>query len=123
MPAFGDRLTAVEIDALVSFVRAWEPTTPWVQNPRGTDQGGGPPWLRAIPDPNNPITPGNQGQGRGRGRQGGGPPWRQTGNAPGNDQQALPQTQGPATFFSGEVVTALDRLDFGNMYAMMKSFN
>lgn len=77
MPAFGDRLTAVEIDALVSFVRAWEPTAPWVQNPRGTDQGGGPPWLRATPDADNPVTPGNQGQGRGRGGQGGGPPWRQ----------------------------------------------
>ena len=90
MPAFGDRLTAVEIDALVSFVRAWEPTAPWVQNPRGTDQGGGPPWLRATPDPNNPITPGNQGQGRGRGGQGGGPSWRQAYTAPGTDQQALP---------------------------------
>ena len=92
MPAFGDRLTAVEIDALVSFVRAWEPTAPWVQNPRGSDQGGGPPWLRATPDPNNPITPGNQGQGQGRGHsgQGGGPSWRQAYTAPGTDQQALP---------------------------------
>jgi mono/diheme cytochrome c family protein len=77
MPAFGDRLTAVEINALVSFVRAWEPTAPRVQNPRGTDQGGGPPWLRATPDPEKRIAPSNQGQGRrGRGGQGGGPPWR-----------------------------------------------
>jgi mono/diheme cytochrome c family protein len=106
MPAFGDRLTAVEIDALVSFVRAWEPTAPWVQNPRGTDQGGGPPWLRATPDPDNPIAPSNQGQGRRRGGQGGGPPWRKEKSATGNDQQAFPQTQEPALFFSSKVVTA-----------------
>jgi mono/diheme cytochrome c family protein len=109
MPAFGDRLTAVEINALVSFIRSWEPTAPWVENPRGTAQGGGPPWLRATPDPDNPVTPGAQGQGQGRGRgqgQGGGPPWREANNTPGNDQQAQPQTQGPAIFYSGEVVTA-----------------
>jgi mono/diheme cytochrome c family protein len=28
MPAFGDRMTSVEIDALVKFIRAWEPTAP-----------------------------------------------------------------------------------------------
>jgi mono/diheme cytochrome c family protein len=70
MPAFGDRMTSVEIDALVEFIRAWEPTAPWVANPRGTEGGGGPPWLRATPDPNNPISPGEgggPGQGRGRG--------------------------------------------------------
>jgi mono/diheme cytochrome c family protein len=75
MPAFGDRLTSVEIGALVDYIRAWEPTATWVENPRGTQQGGGPPWLRATPDANNPIGPG-RGQG-GRGNQGGGPPWRQ----------------------------------------------
>ena len=116
MPAFGDRLTSVEIDALVSFVRAWEPTAPWVENPRGSEQGGGgPPWLRATPDPDNPVAPGTQGQGRGRGRgqgqgqgqgQGGGPPWRSESGAPGNDQQGQAQTQGPTIFYSGEVVTA-----------------
>jgi len=108
MPAFGDRMTAVEIDALVSFVRAWEPTAPWIENPRGTAQGGGPPWLRATPDPNNPVAPGAQGQGQGQGRggQGGPPPWRENNNTPGNDQQALPLTQGPAIFFSGEIITA-----------------
>ena len=76
MPAFGDRLTSVEIGALVDYIRAWEPTATWVENPRGTQQGGGPPWLRATPDANNPIGPGSRGQG-GRGNQGGGPPWRQ----------------------------------------------
>jgi mono/diheme cytochrome c family protein len=80
MPAFGDRLTTVELDALVSFVRAWEATAAWVENPRGTGQGGGPPWLRATPDPGNPVSP-NRGQANGRGNRGGGPPWRQ--NSPG----------------------------------------
>ncbi len=111
MPAFGDRMTAVEIDALVSFIRAWEPTAPWVENPRGTEQGGGgPPWLRATPDPDNPVAPGTQGQGQGKGQgrggQGGGPAWREGNSTPGNDQQAQPETMGPAIFFSGEVVTA-----------------
>jgi len=109
MPAFGDRMTAVEIDALVSFIRAWEPTAPWVENPRGTEQGGGgPPWLRATPDPDNPVDPGAQGQGKGQGRggQGGGPAWRDENSAQGNDQQAIPQNMGPAIFFSGEVVAA-----------------
>lgn len=57
MPAFGDRFTTVELEALVNFIRAWEPTAPIVENPRGTAQGGGPPWLRATPDANNPIAP------------------------------------------------------------------
>ena len=69
MPAFGDRLSSVEVDALVKYLRSWEATATWVANPRGTEQGNGPPWLRATPDPDNPIQPG---RGRGRGR--GGPP-------------------------------------------------
>ncbi len=69
MPAFGDRLTSVEVDALVAYIRSWEETAVWVKNPRGTEQGGGPPWLRATPDSNNPISPeGNRGFGRGRWR-------------------------------------------------------
>ena len=76
MPAFGDRLTSVEIEAVVSLLRSWEPTAPWVENPRGTAQGGGPPWLRATPDANNPIAPETTpGQGQGKG----GPPWRNSG--------------------------------------------
>ncbi len=50
MPAFGDRFTSVELQALVAYIRAWEPTAPIVENPRGTAQGGGPPWLRATSD-------------------------------------------------------------------------
>ena len=55
MPAFGDRLTSVEIDALVEYIRAWEPTAPVVENPRGTEEGGGgPPWLRSDSDNGGP---------------------------------------------------------------------
>jgi mono/diheme cytochrome c family protein len=110
MPAFGDRLTSVEIGALVDFIRAWEPTATWVENPRGTAQGGGPPWLRATPDATNPVSPGGGAAGSGAqgggqaGGQGGGPPWRQSGTAttaPGTNQT----NQGPAVQFSGQVVT------------------
>lgn len=116
MPAFGDRLTSVEIEALVSYLRAWEPTAPWVENPRGTAQGGGPPWLRATPDPNNPVEPGaagGQGNGRGQGIGQGGPPWRDTGTSPGGGgpesgasagAQPDTQAQGPTLHFTGEVV-------------------
>ncbi len=86
MPAFGDRLTSVEVEALVQYLRSWEATATWVQNPRGTEQGGGPPWLRATPDPNNPIQPG---QGQGRGAQSG-------------------QPTGPTLHFSGQVVSVVD---------------
>ncbi len=82
MPAFGDRLTSVEIEAVVGLLRSWEPTAPWVENPRGTAQGGGPPWFRATPDANNPVSPETgqgQGQGQGRGQGQGGPPWRNSG--------------------------------------------
>jgi mono/diheme cytochrome c family protein len=109
MPAFGDRFTAVELAALVDYVRAWEPTATWVENPRGTEQGGGPPWLRATPDPDNLVNPG-QGQGKGRGNSGGGPPWRQ--DAAATPDQTQPAEQGPTIHVQGEVVTA-----DGNMLA------
>lgn len=73
MPAFGDRLTSVEIDALVRYIRSLEATAPVVENPRGSEQGGGgPPWLRgtATPGAGAPPAPGG-----GRGGGGGPPPW------------------------------------------------
>ena len=66
MPSFGDRLTSVELDALVAYLRAWEPTAPFVENPRGTQQGGGPPWLRTD-NSTTTATPGRGGRGQGPG--------------------------------------------------------
>ena len=72
MPAFADLLTSIEINALVRFIRAWEPTAAWVDNPRGTAQGGGPPWQRDG-------STGPSGGGQGAGGRGGGPPWQREG--------------------------------------------
>ena len=117
MPAFGDRMTSVEINAVVDYIRAWEATAIWVENPRGTQQGGGPPWLRATPDASNPVTPGNSGQGQGQGQGqgggqqgGGGPAWRQDSDttAPTSQNQNLEnlEAMGPAVPISGEVFSA-----------------
>lgn len=51
MPAWGGRLTDEQLNSLVSFIRAWEPTAPAVAQPtqgggQGQGQGLGPPWLR-----------------------------------------------------------------------------
>ncbi|MBI5567315.1 MAG: c-type cytochrome [Chloroflexi bacterium] len=45
MPAWGDRLSVSEIEAVVAYVRAWEQTAPAVASPQTTG-GGGPPWQR-----------------------------------------------------------------------------
>ncbi|MAT96058.1 MAG: hypothetical protein CL608_02860 [Anaerolineaceae bacterium] len=110
MPSFGDRLTSVEIDALVAYLRAWEPTAPFVENPRGTQQGGGPPWLRTD-DGTNTTPGGGQGQGQG------GPPWRDSGSPPGKSSQGTATTatpaangQGPAMAIQGTVVTVENNL-------------
>jgi len=41
MPAWGDRLAEFEIQAIVGFIRSWEPTAPEVATPA---RGGGGPW-------------------------------------------------------------------------------
>lgn len=41
MPAWGDRLADAEIQAIVGFMRSWEPTAPEVATPA---RGGGPWW-------------------------------------------------------------------------------
>ncbi len=47
MPAWGDRMTDAEIQAVVGFIRQWEATAPEVAQPLGPASGaGGPPWLR-----------------------------------------------------------------------------
>ncbi len=56
MPAWGDRLADAEIQAIVGFIRSWEPTAPEVATPArgggpwwstegGTRPSGGPPWM------------------------------------------------------------------------------
>ena len=69
MPAWGDRMTDAQIQAIVGFLRQWEATAPEVAQPMGPPTGmGGPPWLRnnaqpiAIPDiqpvvPNDLVEP------------------------------------------------------------------
>lgn len=49
MPAWGGRLSDEELNRLVSFLRAWEPTAPAVSQPGGGMPGGGPPWMRNNP--------------------------------------------------------------------------
>ena len=65
MPAWGDRMTDAEIQAIVGFLRQWEATAPEVAQPMGPPSGvGGPPWLRnnAQPTPTpstQSLAPGN----------------------------------------------------------------
>jgi len=50
MPAWGDRMTEAQIQAVVGFIRSWEDMAPAVATPTpGGGQGGGPPWMRANP--------------------------------------------------------------------------
>ncbi len=75
MPAWGDKMTEAEIQAIVGFIRSWEPTAPAVAEPV---RGGGSPWWQ---------TEDNSGTARGQGRQGkgGGPPNIE------NDSQDMPE--------------------------------
>ncbi len=107
MPAWGDRMTEAEIQAIIGFIRQWEATAPEVAQSLGSQGGGGPPWLRnqatatavpsgvgaatptPLPDgvtvaPTSPAAQGThqpgtdaQGQGQASGETGG-PPWSQT---------------------------------------------
>jgi len=45
MPSWGDRMTDAEIQAIVGFIRQWEPTAPEVAQITRPG-GGGPPWTR-----------------------------------------------------------------------------
>lgn len=93
-----------------------------MENPRGTEQGGGPPWLRATPDAANPVAPetgGSGGRGGGRGGSGGGPPWRQeeTGSPPAADgAHGDSGVQGPTIIVRGEVAN-----NDGNMLTVLNS--
>jgi mono/diheme cytochrome c family protein len=63
MPAWGDRMTEADIQAIVGFIRQWEPTAPEVATPTRAG-GGGPPWLRNNASTTAPA----QGQGGGAGQ-------------------------------------------------------
>lgn len=63
MPAWGDRMTESDIQAIVGLIRQWEPTAPEVATPTRAG-GGGPLWLRN----NAPTTAPGQGQGTGQGQ-------------------------------------------------------
>ena len=56
MPAWGDRMSVSEIEAIVAYVRSWEATAPAVATAQTTG-GGGPPWQRTGSIPNQPQTP------------------------------------------------------------------
>lgn len=66
MPAWGDRMTEAEIQAIVGFLRQWESTAPEVAIPaRGG--GGGPPWLRSSTTTTTPSQAAGQGMGQAQG--------------------------------------------------------
>jgi mono/diheme cytochrome c family protein len=102
MPAWGDRMTEAEIQAITGFIRQWEPTAPEVAVAVRMGQGG-PPWMTnsrtttvatptAVPSAADPqagassgaqSTPGTasqqgSGTGTGTGTGQGGPRWAQT---------------------------------------------
>ena len=82
MPAWGDRLTEAEIQAIVGFIRAWEPDAPEVAEPA---RSGGGPWWQTEGN----TAPGQGGQG-GRGGQG------NSGNAAGETAAATQTDNAPA---------------------------
>jgi len=72
MPAWGDRMTDSDIQAIVGFVRQWEATAPEVAVPVRPG-GGGPPWLRTTSQTTTqgtgqPSTTSTAGQGQGQGQ-------------------------------------------------------
>lgn len=77
MPAWGDRMTDAEIQAIVGFMRSWEPTAPEVATPA---RGGGPWWDNQNGGgsgrmPSGGVRPGAGG--RGRNNNSAGPPANQ----------------------------------------------
>ena len=111
----------MEVDALVAYLRAWEPDAPWVENPRGTAQGGGPPWLRSEGSTNGGnaaggANGGNSGNGGGNGGpwwagENGSPPGQSgagggTGGAGTTTEAVPPQLPTAATFYAGSVAAS-----------------
>ena len=79
MPAWGTRLTDAEIQAIVGYIRSWEPTAPEVAAPAA--QGGGPWWAASGDTQMNTTAPGGPPSGKGadnRNGHGRGPRWQRT---------------------------------------------
>jgi mono/diheme cytochrome c family protein len=73
MPAYGSHMTSAEIETLVNYIRAWEPTAPSVPDFRGEamaerGQGQGPGQGRGQGQGQGPGQGRGQGQGQGRGQ-------------------------------------------------------
>jgi len=56
MPSWGDRMTDADIQAIVGFIRQWEPTAPEVAI-LTRPGGGGPPWTRNTTTNNFGLLP------------------------------------------------------------------
>ena len=101
MPAWGDKMTEAEIQAIVGFIRSWEPTAPEVAEPV---RGGGSPWWQ---------TEDTSGTARGQGRQGkgGGPTNIET---PPQDLQEDPKVEPTAAEPEGAPVVVPEQGHGGN---------
>jgi hypothetical protein len=73
MPSWGDRLSEAEIQAIVGFIRSWEPNAPEVAEPA---RGGGGPWWQSG---------GSTASGQSKG-----PPWKRNSSSSSSGAQALP---------------------------------
>lgn len=73
MPSWGDRLSEAEIQAVVGFIRSWEPNAPEVAEPA---RGGGGPWWQS-----GGSTPSGQSNG---------PPWKRNSSSSSSGSQPLP---------------------------------
>jgi mono/diheme cytochrome c family protein len=101
MPAWGDRMTGADIQAIVGFIRSWEPTAPEVATP--TRVRG--PWWKSSGAPSLPsggasaVAPGTGSQSA-QGQVGGQP--QGGGQGQGSGQQTGGQGQGAGQHAAGE---------------------
>lgn len=97
MPAWGDRMTDAEIQAIVGFIRSWEPTAPEVATPTRVR---GPWWKSSGAAPNLPsggssaATHGSGQQPTSQGTIGGGGQGQAGGQGTGTGQEAAGQQAG-----------------------------
>ena len=138
MPAWGDKLSEAYIQAIVGFIRQWEPTAPEVAVPVRIGRGG-PPWMSsgslstgdatAVPQATHQadVTPGAQatlmastrtpGGGAGDGSGQGGPSWAAEGGT-GSKTDAISYDWRIITAAASLVVISLALIIWG--YTMLK---